>query len=134
MRNFRGFTLIELMVAIAIVAVLATVGFTLFQNTQGQARDAKRRQDIDSITTVLEQKFNASAGTYVAVAVTDFSTQSIPVDPLNTSGYVYSGLPATGASTYIVCAKLENNTGNSSDAAGTPAPNGGFYCRRNQQQ
>lgn len=132
--NKKGFTLIELMVAISIVAVLATIGFSLFQNTQGQARDAKRKQDIDSIATVLEQKFNAATGTYTAIAGTDFTTQVVPIDPLNTGIYVYSGSPATGVSTYVVCTRLENPTGNSSDNIGTAAPNGNFYCRRNQQQ
>lgn len=132
----KGFTLIELMVAISIVAVLATIGFSLFQNTQGQARDAKRKQDIDSIATVLEQKFNAATGNYTAVAGTDFTTQVPPTDPLSSGAYnyVYTPNPVTGSSTYIVCAKLENATGNSSDTIGTAQPNGGFYCRRNQQQ
>lgn len=124
------------MVAIAIVAVLATIGFTLFQSTQGQARDAKRKQDIDSIATVLEQKFNATTGTYTAVAGTDFTTQTVPVDPLNTGIYVYDYTPdvITGSSVYVVCVGLENSTGNSSDISGTSQPNGPYYCRRNQQQ
>lgn len=136
LKSARGFTLIELMVAISIVAVLATIGFTLFQSTQGQARDAKRKQDIDSIATVLEQKFNAATGLYTAAAGTDFTTQTVPVDPLNTGIYVYDFTPdsITGSSTYAVCVGLENPTGNSSDSIGTAQAGGTYYCRRNQQQ
>lgn len=130
----KGFTLIELMVAIAIVAVLATIGFSLFQNTQAQARDARRKQDIDAISSALEQKFNPTAGVYTAAVAADFASSAIPLDPLNTSPYTYStaGLP----SAYTVCARLEQGGGNFTDAGTTPATGSTaiYYCRRNQQQ
>lgn len=132
--NLKGFTLIELMVAIAIVAVLATIGFSLFQNAQGAARDARRRGDIDAISKALETNFDAVAGTYVAPATTMFTGGVVPADPLNTGAYVYSGSPAAGATSFVICAKLERGGGNSSDIAGTPASNGAFYCTKNQQQ
>jgi prepilin-type N-terminal cleavage/methylation domain-containing protein len=52
--SFRGFTLIELMVAISIIAVLAAVGFTSYSQSQKLARDSKRKQDIQSIANALE--------------------------------------------------------------------------------
>lgn len=134
LKKIRGFTLIELMVAIAIVAVLATIGFSLLQTAQAQARDARRKGDIDAIATVLENKFNASAGTYAAVVAADFAGGNIPVDPLNTSPYVYSGAPAAGATTYILCARLEKKGGNASGVGGAYQADGDFYCRKNQQQ
>lgn len=51
---YRGFTLIELMVAISIVAILATVGFSTYSQSQLRARDAKRKQDLRAIATALE--------------------------------------------------------------------------------
>src|SRR5690348_7056671 len=50
----KGFTLIELMIAISIVAILGTVGFTAFNQSQLRARDAKRKQDLRSISQALE--------------------------------------------------------------------------------
>lgn len=135
-----GFTLLELMVAIAIVAVLATIGFTLFQSAQAQARDAKRKQDVDAIATVLENKFNAAQGTYTPSIDTDFASGKKPQDPINNAQFEYTGEPAAGASTYVLCAKLEQaGTGNAYNTAGaTSLPSAGatrdYYCRRNQQE
>lgn len=50
----QGFTLIELMVAISIVAILSTVGMTFYGSAQKAARDAKRKQDLRSVSTALE--------------------------------------------------------------------------------
>jgi len=53
-RYRQGFTLIELMVAISIVAILATIGFSTFSQSQLRARDAKRKQDLRALATALE--------------------------------------------------------------------------------
>jgi len=50
----KGFTLIELMVVIAIIAILSTVGFVSFTNAQIAGRDARRKQDLRSIAQALE--------------------------------------------------------------------------------
>lgn len=124
--NPRGFTLVELLVVISIIAVLSVVGLTVFSGTQKSARDSKRRADIDAISKALESRFNttknqnctANAGTYCAPQVSWFSGTVIPTDP-QTNGS-YSGLPADGVTTYSVCATLES-------------PAGTTYCRTQQQ-
>lgn len=50
----KGFTLIELMIAISIVAIIAAVGITSFSQSQKLARDARRKQDLRSIAVALE--------------------------------------------------------------------------------
>ena len=52
-----GFTLIELMVVIAIMAVLAVVGFASYSIALGKARDAKRRADLHDIRNALESYY-----------------------------------------------------------------------------
>ena len=49
----KGFTLIELMIAISIVAVLATIGMVMYSSTQSTARDAKRKGDLEDIKSAL---------------------------------------------------------------------------------
>lgn len=141
--NKKGFTLIELLVAIAIVAVLAAIGFTLFQSSQASARDAKRRADVNAISTALETQFNAVEGTYPvydeAVWNGWFADRVVPTDPLNTGDYQYNiVIPGTPANTkYTVCAYLENKGGNFVDnIAATPGSGdlGTHYCKRNQQE
>lgn len=133
--NKKGFTLIELMVAIAIVAILAVIGYTLLTTAQANARDTKRKQDIDAISGALEIKFNGNAGTYPVVDATMFADGKIPTDPVTLANY--SGVPGVAnATSYLICTTLEGSTGNSTDLAfGTsPENNGGYYCRKSQQK
>jgi prepilin-type N-terminal cleavage/methylation domain-containing protein len=50
----KGFTLIELVIVISIIAVLGTFGTLTFQHSLVQARDAKRITDIKQIQAALE--------------------------------------------------------------------------------
>ena len=52
-----GFTLVELLVVIIIIAILATIGMTFYTTAQKSARDAKRQTDLRFIQSALEQYF-----------------------------------------------------------------------------
>ncbi len=120
----KGFTLVELMVVIVIIAILATTGFAIFTGIQKSARDSRRKADVDAISKALEVHNNQSVnqycagaiGTYCAPVATWFAGGTVPTDP--SSGAAYAGLPANGAATYTVTATLEG---------------GGTYSRSNQQ-
>lgn len=113
----RGFTLIELMVTIAIIAILATIGMVVYSTTQKTARISKRVQDLDALKTSLEL-YKSSVGNYPAAAVAGtfacISTPlaglvpsympALPADPLDsgnpagTNCYEYTSNSATAAS------------------------------------
>lgn len=138
----EGFTLIELMITIAIIAILTTVAIGTYGRVQSSGRDTKRKQDIDAISKVLEGKFDSFAAKYSGFTGNDFSSGSSPTDPQGIS-YTYSldgaaattvvPAPSTTFGIYVVCAKLETNTGNSSDTNDTAATSGGYYCLKSQQ-
>lgn len=52
-RGKKGFTLIELMVVISIIAILSTVGYVTYSHAQITARDARRKDDLRQIATAL---------------------------------------------------------------------------------
>lgn len=52
-----GFTLIELMVVVAIIGILMAAGIITFSSAQRNARDAKRRADVDAIAKAFEQYY-----------------------------------------------------------------------------
>lgn len=81
-----GFTLIELMVAITIVAILATVGLVIFSNTQKQARDSRRTQDVAAIANALQGKKAAGSIYFISLAGSDFANGNIPTDPKTGGG------------------------------------------------
>ena len=45
----RAFTLIELLIVIAIIGLLATISFVFFGNARNKARDTKRKFDIGQV-------------------------------------------------------------------------------------
>lgn len=53
MNTRHGFTLVELIVVIAIIGLLATIGISSYQNVLRNARDAKRVSDAREIKTAL---------------------------------------------------------------------------------
>jgi len=81
--SIKGFTLVELMIAITIVAILAVVGFAVFQNVQRDARNAARRSDIQAIADALESRYVANTGTYPSLLGNMFASGQIPEDPRN---------------------------------------------------
>jgi prepilin-type N-terminal cleavage/methylation domain-containing protein len=52
----QGFTLVELIVVITILAILATVGFISLQGYSAQSRDSKRTADLRSLSTAITTK------------------------------------------------------------------------------
>lgn len=52
--TITGFTLIELMVVITIIAILSTVGIVYYGNFLKNSRDAKRLSDLKFIQSALE--------------------------------------------------------------------------------
>ena len=49
-----GFTLIELVVVVAIIGILAGIGIASYGSANKKARDGKRKADIESIRSALE--------------------------------------------------------------------------------
>lgn len=58
MKNTYGFTLIELMVVMAIMAILTGIGIGSFISTQKKGHDNTRKANLRAITTALEFYYN----------------------------------------------------------------------------
>lgn len=148
--NSKGFTLVELLIVVSIIAVLSVIGVSIYSDVQGKARDAKRKADVDSIAKAYETHYVASAQTpYGVLDDSWFAGGGIPEDPINNDPYGYkygepdaSGnldatltAPHDGGLGYIICAFLEKKNGNSSSTTGIAArgESATYYCRMSQQ-
>ena len=128
--NRKGFTLIEILIVVAIIAILASVVLVGLGPTQLAGRDARRLSDLHETQNGLELYFNKCGyypGTSVAspcgawAAVSSWaglttsltgaglSIRQVPTDPKAGGTYWY-GTDATGGS-YIVAALMEQGVG-----------------------
>lgn len=81
----KGFTLVELLVVVGIMAVLSVIGISIYGGARSQARDARRRLDIDAIANALEANRKPGASSYEAMANGWFASGSVPTDSNNGS-------------------------------------------------
>ncbi|OGE64586.1 hypothetical protein A3J13_01495 [Candidatus Daviesbacteria bacterium RIFCSPLOWO2_02_FULL_36_8] len=95
-----GFTLIELMVVISIIAILSVIGVSVYGNVQKTARDGIRRAEIAILRNSIEGGRDITAGTYSYDSTkyaADFP-QNKPKDPLkSTTAPYYCFATSSGA-------------------------------------
>lgn len=108
--NKKGFTLVELMVVMAIIAILATAGISSYGSYIKRARDTARFADLKAIETALisYQSVNGrypSSGDYQADDATHVvnalgSFDGLKVDPADGTTGCYIADGATGVCGY----------------------------------
>lgn len=87
-KKSNGFSLIELIVVISIIAVITAVGIVSFRGASLRGRDSRRVADLEKLRVALEM-CRQVGGTYPDSAnslVSGGYIQALPTDP---KGYVY---------------------------------------------
>lgn len=64
--NHRGFTIVELLIVIAIMGILLTLGVVNLHGSQISARDSERKADAESIATYLETYYTSGSDSSAA--------------------------------------------------------------------
>ena len=99
-RREKGFTLIELMIVIAIVGILASIALPAYQDSIRKSRRSVAQGELMSFANAMERYFTTN-GTYVgATAATVFSETS----PIDGSAVYYNLSVAPLASSYVLTA------------------------------
>lgn len=128
----RGFTLLELLVVIGIIAILSTLAIAAVNTARAKARDVKRMHDIRQIGKALDMYY-ADYGKYPGSIGPGFSAgyysfvwditlkdelkdyiAALPVDPINNglapyTGYGYSYFVNSDGSQYDLVTALETD-------------------------
>ena len=112
----RGFSLTELLVVVAIIAVMAILFYLMLSNQQGRARDARRKADLERIKIVFEDYYNDNncyppEGTLDACYGDQLEPylDKVPCDPFTKTPYVYVPFEGNVCKGYRLLTNLEDN-------------------------
>lgn len=91
----RGFTLIEMMIVIAVIAILVGILLPSFRGTQDEAAEQRARAELRTVATALESYFihNSNAFPSALSGLTSASPRiisSIPDDPFRSGSNDYA--------------------------------------------
>ena len=130
MKRAKGFTLLELLVVIGIIALLVSFATVSYNSAQVRTRDARRKADLNSMKDALEQYYAANSFVYPATCSTasTYLKSAWPVDP-----GTYSYTQTCAAASYCICAQMEAGTGGNSTTNACAWASGGYYCVGNAQ-
>lgn len=82
--QIRGFTLVELLIVIIIVAVLASVAIPKFQNSSQRAQEGALREQLRISREAVEKFYNDCGG--MPVSLDDLAAPTSPPKVLNPAG------------------------------------------------
>lgn len=119
-----GFTIVELLVVLSIIALLTSTAFALFSTARAKSRDTKREKDVKVLQDALSiyvtnantHPVTDAAGLYIT-GTDAVSTQltasgaitALPQDPQNIGNFRYH-YRSTDGFTYLITYYLETNS------------------------
>ena len=149
MKNKRGFTLMELLIVIAIIGILVSVSVVSYSSAQKKGRDARRHSDLKALQNAWEQYYADNSANYPGTSTPATCTLSLiptpdtylpggfAVDPKSGTSYpqMYPGWSSCSTASYCFCAGMEGEVNSKTDCAGGAAPTGylGLDCVRSLQ-
>jgi len=98
LNNQKGFTLIELMIVVSMIAILATMAMPNFQKSIVRAKETRLKRDLFIMRDMIDQ-FYADHGKYpdnLEALVEEKYIRAVPKDPFTLSSSTWIEIPPEG--------------------------------------
>lgn len=121
----RGFTLIELMIAVAVVAILAAIALPAFQS---QIRKSRRAEAVATTAQIeqAQERWRANCSQYATLISTAnagdcvIATSGLAIGAAAGARYTYSLSAVTAAGYTLTATAVTTSSQNADTASGTP--------------
>ena len=129
----KAFTMIEVLVASALLAILSVGSYASYRLVVGKGRDARRQADFSEMHNAFStyyddnQHYPPAEDIYCDSNALEPYISEIPCDPANNAEFFYDYQTDAGGSYYILTVKLDSgeNYSIASDASIIPGAGGG---------
>jgi prepilin-type N-terminal cleavage/methylation domain-containing protein len=138
----KAFTLVELLIAVAILSILTGLASVSYINVQQRGRDAQRKNDLSQMKIALSTYYNAQVPARYVVAASKITInnssdaltvalkpsylKNMPQDPTGTGNFVYKYQSLNSANDFKLFATLENKNDTKGWAGGSSWVADGF--------
>ena len=117
-KKYSGFTLIELLIVMGIIGVLSALALVALSGARKQAKDSKRKADLEQIRSALEmyrsdlKDYPLTASVVCSGSIAGGGTTYMAIIPCDPGGaslrYLYNRV---SPNVYYLCADLELGSG-----------------------
>lgn len=106
MKNYFGFTLIELVIVIAIIGIISTLSLTAINSSRNNSKDARIIADLNQLKAIAESLYDNN---YDAFNLNDSKVKVLSDDIRNFGGNLnLLILPSSNSQSYRIYSSLNN--------------------------
>ena len=92
----RGFTLVELMIVVAIVGILAAIAFPSYQESVRKSRRAEAKTELINLANLMEKYYTENGNTYATATIANVGATATTTP----GGYYTLSITANTANSY----------------------------------
>lgn len=127
--NKKGFSLIELLVVISIIATLMAIMLPNFMGSRDRAVDSKNKQDMNSIKNALRLFYNDTQNYPMTMTQSQLGTTLTTFMPsINSIGFTFTYVQTDNGDGFQICSRMNSDNNDSINSQVRCSDNNGEVC------